>query len=78
MEDARRKLQAKRFNEHVRLLVTTVNAVALITAGTGAIQPIVSAGTTTALSRPVNWLWIFLGVGLHLCAQALLRLIRSE
>lgn len=78
MDEEERKLHAKRFNEHVKLLVTTVNAVALITAGTGAIQPIIAAGAGSALSRPLNWLWILLGIALHLCAQALVRLIRPE
>jgi len=77
-EEAWRRLQAKRFNEHTKLLTTTVNAVALITAGTGAIQPIITGGSLSALGHPLNWLWILLGVTLHLCAQALLRLIRSE
>ena len=76
MDDAR-KLKAKRFNEHIKLLVTTTNAIALITAGTGVIQPIIATGGDV-LSRPLNWLWILLGVALHLCAQACIRLIRSE
>ena len=29
-EEAKRKLQAKRLNEHIKLLVTTVNACALV------------------------------------------------
>jgi hypothetical protein len=74
-EEARRKLRAKRFNEHVKLLVTTVNAVALIAAGTGAIQPIISTGIG---SNPLIWLWIGVGVILHICAQALVRLIQPE
>lgn len=40
MTEEKRKLRAKRFNEHVKLLVTTVNAIALITAGAGAISPL--------------------------------------
>lgn len=78
MTEEKRKLRAKRFNEHVRLLVTTVNAIALITAGAGAIQPIFATGAGSVLTQPANWLWILLGVTLHLCAQALIRLTRSE
>jgi hypothetical protein len=76
-EEARKKLNAKRFNEHVKLLVTTSNAIALITAGTGAIQPIIASGATIT-SKPANWFWIALAVILHLFAQALIRLIRPE
>ena len=78
MSEQERKLQARRFNEHIKLLATTVNAVALITAGTGVVQPIIAGGAGSVLTQPRNWLWILLGIALHLCAQALIRLIRPE
>jgi hypothetical protein len=34
-EEARRKLQAKRLNEHLKLLATTLNAVGLVVFGAG-------------------------------------------
>ena len=77
-EEARRKLQPKRFDEHVKLLVTTVNAVALICLGAGALQPIIVSGTRSIFSDPANGFWIGLGVALHMFAQALIRLLRAE
>ncbi len=77
-EETRRKLQAQRFNEHVKLLVTSVNAAALILLGAGVLQPIVATSASLVLAEPQNWVWIALGVALHLFAQALIRLIRAE
>jgi hypothetical protein len=77
-EEARRKLQAKRLNEHIKLLMTTVNAAALIVLGAGVLQPLVASAANRALSGPGTWVWIALGVTLHLLAQALIRFIRSE
>jgi hypothetical protein len=75
-EEQQRKLQAKRFNEHVKLLVTSLNAIGLVIFGAGVLQPLVTAGPGS-LSF-LNLVWIALGVALHLCAQALIRLIRPE
>ncbi len=77
-DEERRKLQAKRFNEHVRLLFTTINAGGLVVIGAGVIQPIIASGASAVFSEPRNWAWIGLGVALHLIAQSLIRLIRAE
>ena len=77
-EEARRKLQAKQFNEHVKLLVTTVNAAGLVVLAAGVLQPLVTAGWSVVLGTPRNWVWIAIGVALHLFAQSLIRLIRAE
>lgn len=43
-EEAKRKVQAKRLNEHVKLGVTTLNAIALVVFGAGVLQPILAGG----------------------------------
>ena len=72
--ESKRKLQAKRLNEHIKLFVTTVNATALVIFGAGVLQPIVVQSPATA----VNWSWVLLAAILHLWAQAVIRLIRLE
>lgn len=71
-----RKLSAKRFNEHIKLLVTTTNAIALVIFGAGVLQPLVME--VPAPFSVFNLVWIALSITLHLCAQALIRLIRQE
>ena len=75
-EEQRRKLRAKRFSEHVKLLMTSLNAIALVIFGAGVLQPLVTGGPGPL--SPFNLVWIALAVALHLCAQALIRLIRPE
>ncbi len=75
-EEERRKLQAKRFNEHVKLLVTSLNAIALVIFGAGVLQPLLTTGPESF--SPLNVVWIVLSIALHLCAQALIRLLRPE
>jgi len=41
-EEARIRLQAKRFNEHVKLVTTTLNAISLVALGAGAVQPMLA------------------------------------
>ena len=75
-EEARRKFHAKRFNEHIRLLVTSVNAIGLVIFGAGVLQPLVGSGQTSAVLA--NWIWVALSITLHLFAQSLIRLTRPE
>ena len=77
-EEDKRKHDARRFNEHVKLLVTTLNAAGLIIFGAGVLQPIVAIGAGVVLRQPLSWFWIGLGIITHLVAQALLRLLRPE
>ena len=44
-EEAKRKLQAKRLKEHMKLIVTTVNATGLVVFGAGVLQPLVAASS---------------------------------
>jgi hypothetical protein len=71
-DEARRKLQARRLNEHVKLLATTVNAIGLVVFGAGVIQPLLTPVSS------VNWSWVAIAATLHLAAQAVIRLIRPE
>ncbi len=41
-EDAGRRLRAKRFNEHIKLFVTTLNVIALTIFGAGVLQPLLA------------------------------------
>ena len=76
-EETKRKLQAKRLNEHVKLGVTTLNAIALVVFGAGVLQPILAVGTVSRVSV-LSLVWIALSIALHSLAQALIRLIRLE
>ena len=73
-EEARRKLQAKRLNEHVKLLATTLNASGLVIFGAGVLQPLLAQTPTPA----VDWRWVALSLILHLIAQAALCFIRLD
>ena len=73
-EEAKRKLQAKRLNEHIKLLATTLNAAGLVVFGAGVLQPILAE----PLGVAVNWHWVGLSAILHLLAQTALRFIRLE
>ena len=75
-EEERLKLQAKRFNEHIKLFVTTLNVIALTIFGAGVLQPLVTAGATPISA--FNMIWIGLSVALHFVAQGLIRLIQLE
>ncbi len=77
-EEDKRKHDAKRFNEHIKLLVTSLNAAALIVLAASLLQPIILSGPGRVFSAPQIWVWISLGVTLHLMAQALIRLLRPE
>ena len=73
-EEAQRKLNAKRSNEHIKLLVTTLNALGLVVFGAGVLQPLLAQ----LPSAGVNWSWVALSAILHMLAQAAIRLIRLE
>lgn len=77
-EKATRKLKAKRFNEHVRMFATSINALGLVVIGAGFVQPIITGGMADAGARLSSWIWIVIGIALHLTAQASLRLLRDE
>lgn len=71
-----RKLAAKRFNERVKLAVTTINAFAIGIAGSAIIFPVAHDGPSSITTASV--IWIFAAVALHLIAQAVIGLTRSE
>ncbi|MGI6245512.1 MAG: hypothetical protein ACOYJQ_07070 [Pseudochelatococcus sp.] len=71
-EATRRRLAAKRVNEHVKLFASTINAIALATFGTAAILPAIGGAGSP------NWAWIPVAILLHLTAQGAYRLLKSE
>ena len=76
-DEARRKLQAKRFNEHVKLLVTTINAIALVIFAAAVLQPLIGTASGSDM-KPVGWPWVMVSAILHLFAHGVIRLIRAE
>jgi hypothetical protein len=73
-DESERRLYAKRLNEHVKLLATTLNAIGLVVFGAGVLQPVLASSSGLV----VNWSWVALSAILHLVAQAVIRLIRLE
>ncbi|WP_020186657.1 hypothetical protein [Methylopila sp. 73B] len=72
-EDAERRIRAKRINERLKLLASSVNTVGLTVLGAAVLVPFIG-GTFT----PAAVVWILLAVGLHSVAQVLLSWLRSE
>lgn len=70
---SRRKLAARRLNENLKLLASSLNTVALTILGAAFLLPTISG---QAVATPT--IWIMIAAGLHLLAQAVLRLIQSE
>jgi hypothetical protein len=68
-----RKLAARRMNERIRLLVSSLNTVGLTTFGAAFILPRVN---DQAISPSVGW--ILVAIGLHLTAEGLFQFLRSE
>ena len=74
--DARRRLAAKRANERVKLFYSTMNAFAVGVVGAAFIVPgITSIASIFELQR---WIWFIAAAGLHLMAQLVIGLLRSE
>lgn len=72
-QELERKLRAKRLNEHVKLVSTSLNAIGLVVFGAGVLQPLL-----TQSPGPINWLWIALSIILHLLAHVAIRMLRLE
>jgi hypothetical protein len=73
MSDQARRLAARRLNEHLKLLVTTLNALALTTFGAAFILPAVSG---TPEVPPL--FWILIALALHFGGHGLIRVMKSE
>lgn len=74
--DTRRKLAAKRTNERVKLGYTTVNALAIGVLGAAVIVPGVSS--VASLLEFQRWIWLIIAMALHMLAQMIVGLLRSE
>ncbi|MDR4306923.1 hypothetical protein IHQ68_09865 [Chelatococcus sambhunathii] len=72
-EDFERRLRAKRANERLKLLATTMNTLGMTVVGVAVLVPVV-AGAAGLLSL----IWIVIAVVLHLAAQVALGSLRSE
>ena len=69
---ASRKLRARRTNERVKLVSTSLNTVALAILGAAFIVP----GVVSL--EAVRWMWIPVAFILHLGAHLVLRFLKSE
>jgi hypothetical protein len=69
---AERKLTARRTNEHLKLAASFLNTLALAIIGAAFVVP----GVTSL--ELVRWIWIPVGLLLHLTAHLMLRLLKSE
>jgi hypothetical protein len=68
-----RKLAAKRFNEHIKLLMGSFNTVALTIFGAAFLLPYLNGNE----SHP-SLFWILVAIVLHLAAHIAVRFTKSE
>lgn len=74
--DARRKLAAKRTNERIKLVYSTLNAFAIAIVVAGVILPGVSSPATLLDFQRV--IWFSVAIALHVLAQLFVGALRSE
>lgn len=67
-----RKLRARRTNEHLKPMASFLNTLSLAVVGAAFVIP----GVTSL--DGVRWIWIPVGILLHLAAHVPLRLLKSE
>lgn len=72
-DDVERKLRAKRYNEQVKLVATTLNTIALTLFGSAVVVPLV-AGAINVYAT----IWMLFAGALHSSAHVSLRQLRSE
>jgi hypothetical protein len=70
-----RKLAARRWNEHLKLIATSLNTIALGIVGAAYVIPGVAGTFSMDLPRLI---WLFYALVLHLASHAVLRFFRSE
>lgn len=73
IDDKRKRLATKRFNERIKLLATGLNGSSIVTIGAAVVAP--GVGGLLSLMTPF---WIIAAVVLHSVAQAVLGLLRDE
>lgn len=71
------KLDAKIANEKIRLLVTSLNALAIAAVVVGALTPFISTGAFP-LSEAGLFIWLVLGIFTHLKARSFLNFLKDE
>jgi hypothetical protein len=70
-----RKLAARRWNEHLKLIATSLNTIALGIVGAAYVIPGISGSLSADLPRLI---WFSYALALHLGAHVFLRFLRSE
>ena len=74
--DQERRLAAKRKDERVKLIATSLNAVALAVFGAAFLVPAVANPAVLLSSGP--WILMLTALALHFGAHAVLQFLRSE
>lgn len=74
--DQERRLAAKRNNERVKLIATSLNAIALAILGAAFLVPALANPAVLLSAGP--WILVSVALTLHLSAHAVLRFLRSE
>lgn len=74
--DRERRLAAKRNNERVKLIATSLNAIALAVFGAAFVVPAIANPAVLLSAGP--WILMSAALALHLGAHAVLRFLRSE
>lgn len=72
-EDIGRRIGARRTNERLKLLATTLNTIGLTLFGTSIVAPMVAGGLNVYAS-----VWIMVAAGLHFGAHATPGKLRGE
>jgi hypothetical protein len=71
-----RKLIAKRFNEHVKLLATLFNALSIATFGAAFVVPL-TQGQAGSI-KDGHWILLLVALALHMAGHIAIRFMRSE
>ena len=74
--DQNRRLAAKRNNERVKLITTSLNTVGLAILGTAFIVPAIN--NVAVLLAPGPWILLIVATALHVTAHGFIRFLRSE
>lgn len=77
-DPGQRKHDAKRFNEKLKLRAGALNALGIALVGSAFVFPVIRDQNPGALLEASTWVWIIVGIGLHLAAVATLSALRRE
>ena len=77
-DPGQRKHDAKVHNEKVKLQASAINALGIALVGSAFVFPVIRDQNPAALLSLETWVWIIVGIGLHLAARATLNGLRRE